>query len=309
MNFTFSSEQRLFAQTVREFLEKSCTPANAREGFSMERWNGLAGLGVINMLASSEKGGLGLDERDLVLILEESGRVALPEPIVETALVATPLGVSDVIATFADSTLVPHADIADVILLRSHDELHAVPKAQVLIEPAQTIDRARSVARVTWTPSGETRLQASFEDAFDRAAFGTAAQLLGVASRLIEMACEYALQRNQFGKPIGSFQAIKHKLADAQLKLEFSRPVVYRAADSLARDVLEKSRDVSIAKAFASDAATHAAGASLQTLGAIGYTQEHDLHLWLKRAWSLANACGTADFHRERVSKALLGDA
>jgi len=121
------------------------------------------------------------------------------------------------------------------------------------------------------------------------------------------MAAEYAKERHQFGKPIGSFQAIKHKLADALLHLEFARPVVYRAADSLARATETQQRDVSMAKAYAADAATGAARAALQTLGAIGYTQEHDLHIWMKRAWSLSAAWGNAEHHRARVAHEVLG--
>jgi alkylation response protein AidB-like acyl-CoA dehydrogenase len=133
-----------------------------------------------------------------------------------------------------------------------------------------------------------------------------AAELLGVADRLIELAADYAREREQFGKPIGSFQAVKHHLANALLALEFARPVTYRAAYSIAHDDPDRSTHVSMAKTFASDAATLAARTALQVHGAIGYTWEHDLHLWMKRAWALAAAWGDASWHRERVAQEVL---
>ena len=133
----------------------------------------------------------------------------------------------------------------------------------------------------------------------------TAAQLLGLSERMIAMAAEYAKARHQFGKPIGSFQAVKHLLAGAQVKLEFARPVVYAAAWSLDEGEPTGSRSASTAKAYASDAATEAARVALQVHGAIGYTWECDLHLFLKRAWALAEAWGSAADHRQRVLDSL----
>ena len=129
----------------------------------------------------------------------------------------------------------------------------------------------------------------------------TAAELLGLADRMITMAADYAKERQQFGKPIGTFQAVKHLLAGAQVPLEFARPVVYAAAWALDRASPTRSRSASMAKAYASDAATEAARVALQVHGAIGYTWECDLHLFLKRAWALAEAWGSAADHRSRV--------
>jgi alkylation response protein AidB-like acyl-CoA dehydrogenase len=145
------------------------------------------------------------------------------------------------------------------------------------------------------------------ERAYDRVVLGTAAQALGVASRCVEMGAAYATQRSQFGRPIGSFQAVKHLLANAHIALEFARPAVYSAADSMARDASTRSRDVSMAKALASDAVTIACKAALQVHGAIGYTEEHDVHLWLRRGFALATAWGDAARHRARVGHAILG--
>jgi hypothetical protein len=142
--------------------------------------------------------------------------------------------------------------------------------------------------------------------AFDRGAWGTAAVLVGLAQRMLDLTTEYVKERHQFGVPVGSFQAVKHHLADAALQLEFARPAVYRAAWSLAVRDNDRSRDVSMAKAMASDAAQFVGRQALQCQGAIGYTVESDLHLYLKRSWALARSWGDAWWHRDRVG-ALLG--
>ena len=126
---------------------------------------------------------------------------------------------------------------------------------------------------------------------------------------MITLAADHAKQRHQFGRPIGSFQAVKHLLAGAQVALEFARPAVYGAAWSLDEGEATASRAASVAKAYASEAATEAARVSLQVHGAIGYTWECDLHLFLKRAWALSAAWGSAAEHRARVLDSLVAEA
>ncbi|HSS08982.1 MAG TPA: acyl-CoA dehydrogenase family protein [Acidimicrobiales bacterium] len=341
MRFTFTEEQQLFQQSVRDLLVKAFPTEELRAawadptGRSRERWSQLASLGVTGMLVPMRHGGLGMDEVELVLPLEETGRAALPEPIVETALVASRL-LAEVapppmqaewlaaiaageawigVGLAAGGPYVADAHVADLLLLEDHDSLHAVSPVDVELVAQPSIDGARRIFTVEWRPlpgteiaAGETA-RAAMAAAFDRAAFGVAAQLVGVADRMIEMAADYARQREQFGQPIGSFQAVKHLLADALLKLDFARPAVYRAAWSVAHraDPATRARDISMAKAYASEAATLAARVALQVHGAIGYTWEHDLHLWMKRAWVLAGAWGDAAWHRERVASWLLG--
>jgi alkylation response protein AidB-like acyl-CoA dehydrogenase len=300
MRFQPTADQMLFARTVRELLEKECPPEAARAGFSRERWTKLKEMGVIDMLAS------GMNEIDLVPILEEAGRAALPEPLIEAAMIAA--GALDGIVTAGVGTkYVAHADVADTIVLEHAGKLHAVPRDAAKLQPVETIDAPRPLFEITWDFERGTALEADTNLALLRAALGASAELLGLASRCIEMAADYAKERHQFGKPIGSFQAVKHKLADALLQLEFARPVVYRAAWSLAKDEATKERDVSMAKAMGGDAAANAAKAALQTLGAIGYTQEHDLHVWMKRIWALNAAWGNPDEHRARVASSVIG--
>jgi alkylation response protein AidB-like acyl-CoA dehydrogenase len=122
---------------------------------------------------------------------------------------------------------------------------------------------------------------------------------------MLDGSVEYAKQRSQFGRVIGSYQAIKHKLADVHIALELARPLVYGAALSLADGSPDTARDVSAAKAAASEAALLSARSSLQTHGAIGFTQEHDLSLLLLRVQALRSAWGDPTWHRHRVLEAL----
>jgi len=210
----------------------------------------------------------------------------------------------------AGGPYVTDAHVADLLLLERQGELHAVERGAFDPVAQRSVDGGRRIFRVEWSPSPATMVSANagaIGAAFDRAALGTAAQLVGIADRMIEMTAEYARQREQFGKPIGSFQAVKHHLANALLNVDFARPAVYRAAWSVAHDEPTRSRDVSMAKAFASDALDTTARVSLQVHGAIGYTWEHDLHLWMKKGWTLASAWGDAAWHRRRVSDWLLG--
>jgi alkylation response protein AidB-like acyl-CoA dehydrogenase len=204
------------------------------------------------------------------------------------------------------------ASNATVYLLACRDadsgwQLHAVPAGACAVEPTSTLDRARDLATVNWPLSSDTLLaygvaaEATVGLMADRGAAGTAALLVGLADRMISMAAEYAKTREQFGQPIGSFQAVKHILANARIKLEFARPAVYRAAWSLATAQPTVSHDASIAKALASDAADLAARVALQVHGAIGYTWECDLHFFLKRTWALSKAWGDAATHRHLV--------
>jgi alkylation response protein AidB-like acyl-CoA dehydrogenase len=135
---------------------------------------------------------------------------------------------------------------------------------------------------------------------FDLNALAAAGELIGLGQHMLDLTVEYVKVRQQFGQPVGAFQAVKHLLANALLELELARPFVYRAAYE------PNSLHISMAKAAASDAAHHCARAALQGHGAIGYSYEHDLHIWMKRTWSLEPAWGSAAWHRERIARQIL---
>jgi alkylation response protein AidB-like acyl-CoA dehydrogenase len=341
MNFAFEDRQLDFRAQLRALTDKSCSAADIREAWASERgwspirWAALAEMGVVGLTVPEAYGGLGLGLVDLVLLLEEAGRSGLPEPLLETTALGVPTLLDApgeraekrragwlpkvaageaVIAVGRESmATVPGALSADLLLLEAQGELHAVPGSSTVRLARAALDGARRPAEVSWEPSPATLLiradeaQGVLAALSDRAAMGTGAVLVGVADRLITMTAGYALDRVQFGQPIGSFQAVKHLLANALVRLEFARPAVYRAAWSLDVGHPEASWHASMAKALASDAATGAARVALQVHGAIGYTWEHDLHLWMKKAWSLAAAWGDAPGHRARVLDRLAG--
>jgi alkylation response protein AidB-like acyl-CoA dehydrogenase len=317
--FGFDDDQVAFRDAVRDLLDKECPPATVRDAAAappgtLDRgvWDRLEEMGVPATLVPEAGGGLGLDEQWLVLVLEEAGRAALPHPLVETAAVAAPLlaEAPGLVATDLGGLNVPAAADADRLLL--HDPvahaLHMVDPADAVLTPVATVDPARRAATVDWRPGPGTLVAGDPEVvdlAFDRGAWGTAALLVGLGQRMLDLTVVYAAGRRQFGVPIGSFQAVKHHLADALKDLAFARPAVHRAAHSLATGAATRGRDVSMAKAMASDAAWRAGRAALQCHGAIGYTVEHDLHLYLKRSWALAKAWGDAAWHRDRVARAI----
>jgi alkylation response protein AidB-like acyl-CoA dehydrogenase len=340
VRFAFTDDQKLFRDTLRAVLEKECTGEVVRRAWTTETgrspslWSKLAELGVIGLTVPEAHGGLGLSEIDLVLLLEESGRAALPEPILETTAVGAPLlaeaggdalrsawlprvadGSVRLTVGLAGAPFVADAHVADLLLLQHDDELHAVAREDAEIVPEHSVDGARRLFRIGWSPSAATRLttgapaRALLSRAFDRGALGASAVLLGLARHMIDITVEYVKVRKQFGSPIGSFQAVKHHLANALINLEFARPVVYRAAYSMSRAPASGPLHVSMAKAYASEAALLAARVALQCHGAIGYSYEHDLHLWMKRAWALAAAWGDASWHRARVGTLVLGEA
>lgn len=337
MEFLFSEDQEMLAQTIRDFLAGECTAEHVRglweteTGRSPEFWQKLTEIGLPALLVPEEHGGLGMNEVDATLVFEETGRAALAEPLISTAGVAVPLlreiggdlastwlpkiaaGEALVAVGHSQSPFVADAHVADLLLLPDGDDIHAVPRdAVVNVVPQKSNDQSQRLFSPEWTPSPDTLaaegpVGAALQDAaLDRGALACASEQLGVCSTLIEMGALYATQRKQFGVAIGTFQAVKHRLANAKVKLEYARAVVHRAADSVAHATATRSADVSMAKVVASEAATFAAKESLQVHGAIGYTYEQDLHVWMKRAWSHELAWGTGAFHRGRISAALL---
>ena len=337
MRFAFTDHQKMLRDTVREVLQRECAPEVVRAAWEGRPepahavWSTLAQTGVIGMTASEEAGGAGMSELDLVLPLEETGFAALPGPVVDTVAVGIPLleaagtdaqkerwlgsavgGAVRIAVSFADQLIVPHVASADVLIAERGGAAYCVPIGQVAITRERSVDRARELGRVSFETRAEHQMRTDvdaaslFSLAFERAALATAAQLLGLSRRMLDMAVRYAKDREQFGKPIGAQQAVKHHLANALIEQEFARPLVYRAAWSLATSSRDADVDVSLAKIYAGRAARFVAKQALQVHGAIGYTIECDLHMWMKRAWCLAAAHGDDGYHRERVGRRIL---
>jgi alkylation response protein AidB-like acyl-CoA dehydrogenase len=338
MDFRYGEDPLLFQETVRDFLAKECAPEAVRAiwdsetGRSPALWKKLAEVGVTGLLVPEAQGGMGFDETTLVLLLEEAGRAALPEPVIGTAAMAVPLlrdlggalaeawlpriaaGDAVVAVGHPVSPFVEDAHVADLLLLPQGGALHAVPRDAARITEQPANDPGRRLASVAFEPSAATRVaegaraQALLDAALDRGALACAAAALGVCDRLLAEAVAYTSQRKQFGKPVGSFQAVKHMLANVKVRLEYARPVVWRAAASVAHGAPQRAVHVSMAKLAACEAASFGAKQALQAHGAIGYTWEQDLHLWMRRAWSLAQAWGRGSFHLGRVRRAVLED-
>ncbi|MCG5211679.1 acyl-CoA dehydrogenase family protein [Streptosporangium sp. KLBMP 9127] len=320
MNFAFSDDQLALASTVRDVLRDHCPPSAVRTGRDRRpAWAELAGIGLFGLLVPEEYGGLGLGLADAVLALEETGRAALPGPVAETVAAAPALlaGEDDLLTALAagrtavsvrigDQVYVPDADLADLLVLTDGGRPYAVPAAGALLTLQAGVDPVRRLYAVAFEPRAGRPVGGDPLAALRRVTVAVAAQLVGAARHLLATSVGHAGTRRQFGAPVGSFQAVKHQLADVAIAIEFAAPLVYRAALSVDADLPTAARDVSAAKAAAGEAAERAARTALQVHGAIGYTAELDLRLWLARVWSLSAAYGGTAVHRSHLREALL---
>ena len=320
MDFTLSDEQLMVAAAARTLLSDICGPDHWHRlmhdgrAFDPARWAALVENGLTAVLMPETAGGMGLAELDFALVAIEAGYAALPEPLTDSAGVAMPMlaQLAPGHALLADPAAiialapainpwVAAADVASAIMVERDGRALLVRRDDATLTPVETIDPLRRLFRVDFARA-EDLGPADWDLALDRAALFAAAQGLGLAQRSVDLAVAYARDRMQFGKPIGSYQAVKHHLASAQVGIEFARPVVIAAAaDCPSRDIYARAR-ISEAKLVALDAADSAARAAIQVHGAMGYSWEVDVHLFLKRALALTNAWGTPHFHRQRVA-------
>ena len=317
MRFVLDEQQRDFAASIDAALAAADVPSAVRSWASGDTtpgrkvWARLAELGVTALVVPEEFDGLGAHPVDLIVACERLGRWCVPGPVAESVAVAPVLLAGDercgalasgeLIATVAMPPAVPRAvdaDFAHLVLLAVDG---AVDDA-IAVERHNSVDPSRRLFDISAT--GQAR-PADISRAFEFGALATAAQLIGAGQQMLDMSVEYAKQRTQFGRVIGGYQAIKHKLADVHIALDLARPLLFGAALSLAENSADTARDVSAAKAAASDAALLSARAALQTHGAIGYTAEHDLSQLLLRVQALHSAWGDPASHRRRVLEAL----
>ena len=321
MRFDLDEQQRDFAASIDAALGAADLPAAVRAWAQGDTapgrkvWAQLADLGVTALIVPEKFDGIEAHPVDLVVATERLGRWCVPGPVTESIAVApvlladddrsAALATGELIATVALPPQVPRAvdaDSAGLILVADRKDGVGHVSDGTADQELESVDPSRKLFEVT--ASGEGRA-ADVARAYEFGVLATSAQLIGAGQALLDMSVEYAKQRSQFGKVIGTYQAIKHKLADVHIALEMARPLVYGAALSLADDSPDTARDVSAAKVAAADAALLAARSALQTHGAIGFTQEHDMSLWLLRVQALRSAWGDPALHRRRLLEAL----
>ncbi|WP_436794460.1 acyl-CoA dehydrogenase family protein [Actinospongicola halichondriae] len=300
MRFTLGEDRVDFAAAVRKALADGCPPAVVRAA-----WDGELNPAIWSTLVEMGTTDPDLDWVTRVAVAEEVGRAALPHPWVESAFVCGPAAGAACFGSTDAGTApyVPAGADVDVVLLVTDDGCALHEQSGIETSPVATVDGSRRLVEVTSRTSGTTVDPGV--DPFLAGALGTAGVLVGLGQHLVDATVAYVSERHQFGQPVGGFQAVKHHLANAAKDVAFARPMVHRAAHGLDTDDPGAARDVSTAKALASDAATLAAEVALQCHGAIGYTVEYDLHLWLKRVWALSRAWGDASHHRALVAESL----
>jgi alkylation response protein AidB-like acyl-CoA dehydrogenase len=326
MKFILDHEQRLFGSTVDKLLSAADGPSAARAWASGSRdaglalWRSLAKAGLFALAVPETFGGAGPLPVELVTAFRVLGSHGVPGPYVETVAAAALLGSCDHddsghdspdlasewlprIAegeTLASLTLpeVPYAldaDAADLLLAVSGNEVRrGLPgTTRQSIDPARRLFTLAPGDVVACVGSGDVGA------AYDIGTLMAAAQIAGVGERLLAVTVEYAKTRQQFGKPIGEFQAIKHHLANAYVALEHARPLLYGAALAYGSPLF--GREVSAAKAATSEATYFTSRIALQAHGAIGYTDEYDPSLLIRKARALRGAWGSPSAHKARV--------
>ena len=375
MDLGFDESQQMLKNSAREFLEQECPPALVRameedsRGYTSELWRKVTDLGWLGLPFPQEHGGMGLSYFDLVILLEEMGRVLLPGPffstvvlgglailnagnadqkrdilpkitqgntvltlaLTEPSAVYEPSGIQAT-AALQDSTyalngtklFVADAQIADLLIVAARTQEAGDPSTGitlflvdakapgVAITPLETIasDKQAEVL-LTNVQVPATSVLGEVGNAWPvlvriihLAAVGKCAEMLGGADRVLEMTVGYLKQRVQFGRPIGSFQALQHHCANMATAVEGCRFVTYQAAWRLSEG-LPATREVAIAKAWVSDAYRKVCALAHQSHGAIGFTQEYDLQLYTRRGKAAELAYGDSDHYRELVAQSI----
>jgi len=370
MDFAFSEEQELLRREVRKFLEGQ-TPlpevrkaANSPEGYSKQVWKQLGELGFLGLTMPSEYGGAGLGFVDLVVLLEETGRILLPSPLISSVLAAatvrdtgsqqqckrwlpslvdasrigtlavyetpdqpsadgitlrgTPEGDGFVLS--GEKRFVGDAARADlfVVAFRSGDAPDALSLA-VVERDAAGVSTERASAFDATKQSGTLRLEGvrvaadallgapgnarpAIERALDRAAAAVTAEAIGAMEGILDITVEFAKQRVQFGQPIGHYQGVKHPLADGYVDIECLKSLLYYAAWALDASPEKAPLAVAEAKAFASEAFPRLGVTGIQLHGGVGFTEEYDIQLYLKRSKWYRQECGDEDYYADRIA-------
>jgi len=338
MNFGFTEEQEQLRESARRFLDDRCPITETRklmladEAFSPELWAEITELGWPAILVPEAQGGLGLHWLEMAVLLEETGRTLAPSPLMATALATAAIldggsesardrwlpgiAAGKQTATLALLDEVDAPEIASVTLQAEADgEGFRLSGMRDLILDAGQADlfviASKRLGRLTLenVTIGPEMLLTAGDDAekaitraLDRAAVAVCAETIGAAESALNLLVEYAKTRQQFGAPIGKYQGVKHPLAEIFVDIESCRSLTYYAAWAIHEKPDELPRQASLAKAYVSDAMARIGIDSVQLHGAIGYTEEYDAQLFLKRAKWVRPAFGDADWHYDRAA-------
>ena len=326
MNFDFSDDQAAIKRTARDFLADRLRPEAWRrlveEGrYDEGLWREMVELGWGGIHLDEAHGGQGLGMVELAILAEELGYALAPSPFLAGAAAGLvlahagsdeqqarwlpALAAGDAVGTVGvvtdgEAPMVPDADRADVLVLLDGLSGMVVEAGAAEVEPEATIDSTRHFARVR-ARSGYPLARDPLA-ALDRVEVAVAAELVGIAQRAMEMAVAYAKEREQFGRPIGAYQAVSHRCAQMLLEVESARSTMLYAAWAADYEPQSLALAASMAKAYAADAGWRVTSSSLQVHGGIGFTWEHDLHFFLKRARTDGHLLGAPRAHRERVA-------
>lgn len=331
------SEIAALVEPVTRLLADRCTEADVRRIMASERghdadlWRTLTGLGVAGLIVEEAAGGLGLDAVALERVMEAAGASLLPAPLLSCATAAAALAgtgeplLADLaggarIATVAfagardwsggdlcladgraagTARFVPDAEVADAVLIATGDGVFLAEPARVT--PLPVFDRTRRMADVAFdAPARQVAGAGAAARAHDVAVVALAGEQAGAARRLLERTVDYARERHQFGRAIGSFQAVKHMAADLLLESESATSAARDAARQVAEDAPGRRAAVALAAFACADAFVRVATDAIQMHGGIAFTWDHPAHLYLRRARSGAQLYGDSEWWRER---------
>ena len=327
MDFSFSEEQELLRAQAQEFLgerfpaERIAELADSEEGWDPASWPELAGLGWTGVSVSEEEGGAGLGFLEEAVLFEELGGALYPGPYFSTIALALPALTPELrkevaageatwtLALHGKAGLVPDLGVVDRVAVVDEDGIWAVEGESR--EVLETMDPTRRLGRIGLEDAQRTLLVEG-DDAFElapairrRALAALALEAVGIAQRALELSIEHAKTREQFGRPIGVYQAVSHALADTYAETELARSLAYWAAWCVSEQDEQAPLAAPAAKAFAADAALAACERAIQVHGGVGFTWEHVLHRYYKRAQWIEAFEGFGHEQRAEVAHAL----